>query len=397
MKLKLKIKKSLLFIIFTNTFCALAIAQSWESITEKARGQTVYFNAWGGGEAINDYIKWAGEQTEKKFGIKVIHVKITDSAEVVKRIKSEYSAGRKEQGGSVDLIWVNGENFRTLKHGHLLYQDWSEKLPNWQLVDLNKPVREDFSESTDGLEAPWGTAQFAFIVDSTKVKNPPDSALALLEFAKNNKGRISYPQPPNFHGTTFLKQILAEVVSDKNLLKKNVKTINFPQISKPLWDYLDKLHPFLWRAGKAFPTSIAQMHQQLADGELLMSMTFNPNEGANLIINKQLPETANSFGFKNGTISNIHFVAIPINSNFKEAAQVFANFLLSPIAQAQKADISLWGDPTVLDINKLPAEYKAKFSKTAKGALAYNTLTIPEPHASWAPALEEEWVSRYGK
>jgi len=138
------------------------------------------------------------------------------------------------------------------------------------------------------------------------------------------------------------------------------------------------------------------MHRMLGDGELKLSITFNPNEAANLIATRQLPSTAYSFGFTGGTIGNVHFVAIPVNARAKAGAQVFANFLLSAEAQTRKADIAVWGDGTVLDVAKLPAAAQATMRKTAPGALAELVPTLPEPHASWVEALEAEWVRRYG-
>ena len=71
----------------------------------------------------------------------------------MKRIQTEVAAGRKT-GGSVDLLWVNGENFRTLKEANLLQTGWAETLPNWRYVDTQLPVREDFSVPTEGLNRP---------------------------------------------------------------------------------------------------------------------------------------------------------------------------------------------------------------------------------------------------
>ncbi|MCL4171060.1 UNVERIFIED_CONTAM: hypothetical protein GTU68_037101, partial [Idotea baltica] len=303
----------------------------WDSITQRASGQTVYFNAWGGSENINGYIEWAGDEVKKRYGVNIELVKVTDAGKVVKRIKTEKEAGRNDDG-SVDLMWVNGENFRTLKTNGLLYGPWAEDLPNWSFVDTKKPVQQDFSESTDGLEAPWGTAQLTFIADKNAVAEPPRSAAKLLTFAQENTGRVSYPKPPDFHGTTFLKQVLSELIEDPKLLIEPVKKDTFIDVSKPLWTYLDALHKVAWREGKAFPASNTEMHQKLADGELKLSLTFNPNEGANLVSKEQLPPTAYSFGFTKGTIGNVHFVAIPFNAKAKEGAQVFANFLLSPEA-----------------------------------------------------------------
>ncbi|MDP3132271.1 MAG: hypothetical protein Q8M78_04970, partial [Burkholderiaceae bacterium] len=96
-----------------------ASAVPWAQIEAQARGQTVYFNAWGGSEATNAYIAWAAKAVKERHGVEVKHVKVTDTVEVVKRVQTELAAGR-TQGGSVDLVWINGENFRDMKAaGHL--------------------------------------------------------------------------------------------------------------------------------------------------------------------------------------------------------------------------------------------------------------------------------------
>lgn len=374
---------------------APAANADWSQIENDAKGQTVYFNAWGGGEAINAYIAWAAQEVKTRYGVDVRHVKITDAAEVVKRVQTEVAAGRKSDG-SVDLMWVNGENFRNLKNGGLLFGPWAQSLPNWGLVDLNKPVRTDFSVPTEGFESPWGTAQLTFIADRAKTPAPPRSATDLLTFAKANPGRVTYPKPPDFHGTTFIKQLLLELAPEPAVLQQAVTPAAFTSATQPLWAYLDQLHPSLWRGGKAFAANVAEMHRMLGDGELKLSITFNPNEAANLIASKQLPATAYSFGFTEGTIGNVHFVAIPVNARAKAGAQVFANFLLSAQAQTRKADISVWGDGTVLDVAKLAATAQATMRKAAPGALAEAVPTLPEPHASWVEVLEAEWLKRYG-
>lgn len=386
-----------------SRFAALALGlgvftwahADWSQTQNEAKGQTVYFNAWGGNEATNGYLTWAAKEAKTRFGIDVRHVKITDTADVVKRVQTEVAAGRKTDG-SIDLMWVNGENFRKLKNEGLLFGPWAQNLPNWSLVDLNRPVLSDFSVPTEGYESPWGMAQLTFIADRAKTPTPPRSAVDLLNFARANPGRLSYPKPPDFHGTTFIKQVLLELSPDKTLLQQALKPGAFAGATQALWVYLDQLHPSLWRNGKNFPASAAEMHRMLGDGELKISLTFNPNEAANLIATKQLPVTAYSFGFSGGTIGNVHFVAIPVNAKAKAAAQVFANFLLSAEAQVRKADIRVWGDGTVLNVSKLPMASQALIRKTAPGALSEVVPTLAEPHASWVEALEAEWLKRYG-
>jgi putative thiamine transport system substrate-binding protein len=373
-------------------------AADWSRIEAAARGQTVYFNAWGGSERTNAYLQWAATELAQRHGIKLEHVKLSDTAELVRRVRAEKAAGRVSEG-SADLVWINGENFLTMKREALLFGPWSEKLPSYANVDsVGKPTtRIDFSEPVEGLEAPWGIAQLTFMADSARVPVPPNSMAELLDWARKNPGRFSYPKPPQFLGTTFLKQLLLEAGADRKLLYATYSAEAFARITAPLWAALDALHPHLWKQGKQFPASPTVARQMLADGELAIAITFNPNEAANQIAAKTLPASVVSYQHGGGTIGNSHFLAIPFNGRAKEAAQVAANFLLSPLAQARKADIRHWGDPTVLAIDKLSAADRALFSgAAAPGQVARPAPTWPEPHGSWVDPIEREWTRRYG-
>ncbi len=377
---------------------ALADA-AWDATQKAARGQTVYFNAWAGSERINAYLQWAAAELMQAHGVKHEHVKIGATAEAVKRLRAEKAAGKAE--GSIDLVWINGENFFNLKREGLLFGPFAEKLPSYANVDtVGKPTtRIDFSEPVEGMEAPWGMAQLTFYADRARVPQPPQSAAELLAWARANPGRFTYPKPPAFHGTTFLKQITTESAIDRKPLYAPVTPESLATATAPLWAYLDQLHPHLWRQGKQFPASNVVMRQMLADGELSISLTFNPNEAANQIVAKALPASVYSYQHRGGTLGNTHFLAIPANARSREGAQVVADFLLSPTAQARKADITVWGDPTVLAVERLPAPQRALFAAQAAvpGAVVQPAPTLPEPHASWVDALEREWARRYGQ
>lgn len=372
-------------------------ASNWAALEARARGQTVYFNAWAGSEQINAYLQWAGEQLARQFGVRLEHVKISETAEVVKRVRAEKAAGKAD--GTVDLVWINGENFLTMKREGLLFGPFAESLPNFQYVDVvGKPTtRIDFSEPVEGLEAPWGMAQLTFFADRKRVPVPPRSMVALLDFARKNPGRVSYPRLPNFHGTSFVKQALVESMADRSALYKPVTPQALSGATAPLWAYLDALHPHLWRSGRQFPANSAAVLQMMADGELLLALTFNPNEAANEVAAKRLPESVYSYQHSGGTIGNTHFLAIPFNSRGREGAQVVANFLLSPLAQARKADIAQWGDPSVLAMDKLSATDRARFNTAPLPGQVEQTMpTILEPHGSWVDPMEKEWLRRYG-
>ena len=383
---------------WASTAHALALA-AWQDTERAARGQTVYFHAWAGSDSINAYIQWAAAELLREHGVKLQHVKISDAAEVVKRIRAEKQAGRKGTEGTADLVWINGENFAAMKRDGLLSAPFAQNLPHFQWVDIaGKPTTlVDFSVPTEGLESPWGMAQLTFFADRQRLPKPPQSMADLLALSRAQPGRLTYPRPPNFHGTTFIKQALLELATDPKALAQPVTPAALEAQAAPVWRFLDALHPQLWRGGKQFPLNAAAMTQMMSDGELWMSFTFNPNEAANEIAAKRLAGSVYSWQFAKGTIGNTHFVAIPYNAPSKAGAQVVANFLLSPAAQARKAAIDVWGDPTVLDVPRLPAADRVRFqSATRPGQLAQTAPTLPEPHASWVEALEKEWLRRYG-
>ena len=383
-------------------YLPVAVADDeWSNALEKAKGQSVYWNAWGGDERINAYIAWVGDRVSEDYGVTLRHVKLSDTADAVSRVLAEKTAGR-DDDGSVDLIWINGENFATMKENGLLFGPFTEHLPNYQLVDFaGKPTTLiDFTVPVDGLEAPWGMAKINFIYDSARVDNTPNSVPEFLEWAKAHPGRFTYPAPPDFIGSTFLKQVLIELVEDAALLQKPVATDDqFAEVTAPLWSYLDALRPHLWRQGMTYPASGPAQRQMLDDGEVDIAISFYPSEASSAIANGLLPESARVFVLEGGTIGNTHFVAIPYNAANKEAAMVVANFLMSPEAQARKQDIANWGDDTVLDIAKLTPEGRALFDNLPRGAATLSPQqlgpTLLEPHPSWMTRIEAAWQARY--
>ncbi|MEQ9638585.1 MAG: ABC transporter substrate-binding protein [Alphaproteobacteria bacterium] len=393
-------RNAILGLIMAVLAAPAALADGWDDVLARAKGQTVYFNAWGGSDTINAYIAWAGEEVEKRYGVKVSHVKLTDTADAVNRVLAERTAGR-DSGGSVDLIWINGENFANMKRNGLLHGPWAESLPSWRHVDVaGKPtVVRDFTEPTDGLEAPWGMAQFVLVYDQARVATPPRTLAELAAWAKANPGRFTYPQPPDFLGTTFLKQAVIGLNGNDPRLAEAASDAALGELTAPLWAYLDDLHPAMWRSGRAYPANGPAQIQLLGDGEVDIALSFDPSEAASLVKNGQLPDTVRTFVFEGGTIGNTHFVAIPYNAAAKEGAQVLANFLLSPEAQARKQDPRYWGSFTVLAMDKLTANDRARFDALDLGAATLSAAelgkALGEPHASWMERIEVEWARRY--
>lgn len=373
----------------------------WEAILAEARGQTVYWHAWGGDPKINDFISWIGAEAEARHGVRLEHVKLASTADAVSRVLGERDAGI-DAGGAVDLIWINGENFAAMKAEGLLHGPFAEDLPNWPLVDVaGKPaVVTDFTLPTEGYESPWAMAQLVFEYDSARLPEPPRSLAALKDWIASNPGRFTYPQPPDYLGTTFLKQVAYGTLSDPSVMQKPVDEATYAATVAPIWAFLDEITPNLWRAGKAYPQNEPALGQLLADAEIDIGFAFNPGRASAEIAAGTLPDSIRTFTLVGGTIGNASFVAIPFNARHQAGAKVVANLILSPEVQARAQDPSVLGFQTVLNLEALPQEERARFDALELGVATLSPADLGpallEPHASWMVRISQDWIERYG-
>lgn len=389
------------FAALTLSHSALAETRPFTEIAAAARGQTVYFNAWAGDPQTNAFIAWVGQEVSKRYGVAVVHVKLTDTAEAVTRVVAEKSAGR-HSGGGVDLIWINGPNFLAMKNQGLLHGPVTQALPNFRYVDTTKRLSNivDFTVPVEGLAVPWRIAQVVYVYDSalTPKETLPRSIPAMLDWAKRNPGRLTHPTVRNFLGATFLKQALYELATNAEILQTPATDENFSAVTAPLWAWYDALRPHLWREGREFPATGAAQRQLLADGEIEIGISFNPAEAAVAIASGALPKTARVFLLQGGTIGNTSFVAIPANAAHKEGAMVVANFLLEPATQARAQDPRAMGNFTVLDLDLVPVDQRKLFDPPA-GAIGLPSnaelgTPLQEPHPSWMTRITAEWERR---
>lgn len=377
-----------------------AETRSWADIVAKARGQTVYWNAWAGDENTNAFVAWVGGQVRSGFGISLEHVKLKDTAEAVTRVVAEKAAGR-DTGGSVDLVWINGPNFLSMKEQGLLYGPFADTLPNFNLVDTERKRSNviDFTIPVDGFASPWRMAQVVYVYDGARTKDAPRSIEGLLDWARRSPGRLTHPNVRNFLGATFLKQALYELAADASVLQTPATDTNFDAVAAPLWVWYEQIKPLLWRGGREFPESGPAQRQLLNDGEIDLMISFNPAEAAVSASSGLLPETSRIAVLDRGTIGNTSFVAIPYNAANKEAAMVVANFLLEPGTQARAQDLRSMGNFTVLDLSKLSDADRKRFADLPRSpAMPSNEelgAMLLEPHPSWMTRIITEWERRY--
>ena len=309
----------------------------WDSIVSAARGQTVNWYLWGGSESINRFVdEFYGKPLQERYGITLRRIPLADTVDAVNQVLSEKQAGK--DPGAVDLIWINGENFLSLKQAEMLYGGWSRKLPNAKLVNWDNPaVNLDFGEPVEGYESPWSSAQFQLIYDSARMQpsNLPRSYTALLAWAKAHPGRFTYiaPGPGAFQGTRFVKGALFELSGGATEWLRFDQKL-WEQWSPKLWAYLNELKPYLWRKGGTYPKDENELHSLFANGEVDFSVTQAIAGAGPLISAGLVPPTARAFVFDHYMIGDFNYVAIPKNAPNKAAALVLANLILEPELQA---------------------------------------------------------------
>src|SRR5437667_5135988 len=100
-------------------------AAAWDDVVRQARGAEVGFGMWAGDEDRNRFFRSSvSKSLRNDFGITLRIVPLGDTAEGVNKLLNEKGAG-KSTGGSIDILWINGENFRTAKQAGILWGPFS--------------------------------------------------------------------------------------------------------------------------------------------------------------------------------------------------------------------------------------------------------------------------------
>jgi putative spermidine/putrescine transport system substrate-binding protein len=382
---------------------AALIGADWQSVVEQARGSEVNWFLWGGADSINRYVSdYIGTILREDYAITLNRVPVTDTVEAVNLVLAEKETGNSD-AGAVDLIWINGENFRTMKLAGLAFCGHLETLPNNALVDWDNPaIANDFGVPVEGCEAPWSRAQFAFAHDSAVTPKPPRSIPALIDWIKANPGRFTYPAPPDFNGSAFVRHVFTHAAGGPDALLGDFDQVRFDAVAARTWEILNGIEPFLWREGATYPTSITQLNELFANGEVDFTFNYDPAQFGLAVDAGLWPDTVRSFGLTDGTIGNTSYTVIPFNAPNKAAAMVVQNLLLSAEAQLEKARPEVWGAAPGIEIDRVPAEVRAAFAAlpahpsvvpTAELAAA----ALPELQAGWIAAIEQGWAENVGR
>ena len=368
-------------------------SEAFDKLVEEAKGQTVNFYGWGGDDRLNQWLDgFYAEYLKKNYDITLNRVPM-GIEDILTQLSAEKKAGSTES--DIDMIWINGENFKTAKENDYLYGPFTADLPNFkEYINQDDPeTKADFSYPIDGYEAPYGKAQLVLYGDS-KVGEFPKNTAELLEFAKAHPGKITYPALPDFTGSAFVRNVIYDIVGVEQFqtVKEDKEAVR--ELVKPAMEYLKELAPYLWKEGKTYPESAPTMMNMYSDGELIMGMSYSAYIVANGIQDGSFSPNTQTFLFDKGTIGNTNYIAISKNAKHRAAAEVSINAVMDPEVQLNRYE-TLKTIP-VLDNAKLSKEVQDAFSKVdlGQGVLPQSELLnkrLPEMPAGLVPIIEEIW------
>lgn len=367
----------------------------WAEVQEQAQGQTVSMWMYGGDEQGNAYVDDVLTPAAAAEGVTLRRVPVEDTTDAVNRILAERQADVTD--GDVDLVWVNGANFGTGKQAGAWLCDWTQNLPNMQFTDPDDPLlSNDFGVPVDECEAPWHKAQFTLVYNAAEIPDPPDTFEGVLEWAEANPGRFTYPAPPDFTGSVFVREALVSVSGGVDEVPAQFDEEAYDRLAPALFDRLNELAPSLWREGTTYPQSSSELNDLYAGGQIDMTMTYGPATLPDLVAGGTFPPETRVLTLDEGTVGNASFLAIPSTSGQSAAAQVVANIALSPEQQLVKSRPDVWGQFTVLDVARLTPEYREQFENLPSSPVlpSYEVLSEnahPELSADWVTPLDEGW------
>ncbi|MBF2034662.1 MAG: ABC transporter substrate-binding protein [Leptolyngbyaceae cyanobacterium T60_A2020_046] len=341
---------------------------------------------------------WVANTLSSDYGITLNRVPINDTVEAVNKVIGEVQAGL-TTGGSIDLIWINGENFRTLKQGNLLFGPFTEPLPSQAFYSPdNLLVTSDFGLPTEGYSSPYTGSLYVMAKDGDRVSATPQDFDQLLTWAAANPGRFTYVAPPEFDGSRFLLTVLYGVTGGfEQYAGVEFDEALWEQNSPQVVDYLLALKPHLWRGGQTYAPTQNRLLELFANGEIWMMPAFTPNiaEG---IATGRFPDNTEAFALPGVSLNDPSFTAIPSNASNPAAAMVLADLLSGPEGQLEKFKPEVWGSPPLIERNLLPTDLQQQFDTVeASYGLPLQELTaatVPVVNAEYTLRLEKLWEEK---
>ncbi|MBE7637266.1 ABC transporter substrate-binding protein [Sneathiella sp. P13V-1] len=378
---------------------------TWADVEARAKeeGEVNWFH-WGGSEKLNAWIERAVVPVMREKGITLKTTRIGGTREAVDLVLADKQAGKGIGEGSVDMIWLNGDNFYTLAQQDALFGSFANKVPHavnfaFDPADPRSQLNlADFGTPTEAREMPWSGEQYVCYIDTSRLSqaDAPKDFKELESWLVKNPGRFTYVKPPHYIGNTFVQTVMYAHGGGFKPFQKSISEFtpeSFAALVKPGFEYLKRIEPNLL---PVYPQNQAANQAMYNNGEVDMACEFGLYFVANQRESGAFSDTTETVLFpKSGMIKNKNFLAIPSNSPHPAAALVLANVMSTVDLQISKLkDI---GYPLGVDIFKLSAEDQKRAVDAAPKQYGVTDAelagaAVADTNASLVKVIEAIWI-----
>ena len=392
---------------FREAFLSGSLSWSEVEVRAKEEGEVNWFH-WGGSEKLNAWIERNVVPAMVAKGITLKTTRIAGTREAVDLVLADKQAGKGIGEGSVDMIWLNGDNFYTLVQQDSLFGSFANKVPNAKnfAFDPADPKSQlnlsDFGTPTEAREMPWSGEQYTCYIDTkrlTQAEAPRDFE-GLEIWVKANPGRFTYVKPPHYIGNTFVQTTLYAFGGGYKPFQKSISEFTpeeFAKLVEPGFNYLKRIEPYLL-GGDApiYPQNQAANQALYNNGEVDMACEFGLYFVSNQIESGAFSETTETLAFpESGMIKNKNFLAIPSNAPNPAAAIVLANVMSKVDLQISK--LKEIGYPLGIDVAKLSEEDQSRAIAAAPKHYGVTdtelaALAVADTNASLVKVIEAIWI-----
>jgi len=397
---------------FRDSF--LSGSTTWEDVQARAQEEgSVNLYYWGGSDPINIWMDQVVVTDLAKLGVTLNPVRITGTKDAVDLVLAEKGAGKGPGEGSVDAIWLNGENFATLKRRDALFGAFADSMPNsanieWSDEDPRSLLNlRDFGVETGAAEVPWSGEQYVCSINTARVDKAaaPSTFADLRSYLEMNPGKFTYVKPPHYIGNTFVQSVIYAHNPDGNgavPFQSSIEELGAEELARlitPGMEYLSALEPLLLGAqgGNArYPEDNAALDGMFLNGEVDFACKFGLYAVATGLSLGTYPEGAEAFVFPEGNmIKNKNFLAIPANAPNPAAALIMANYMTSVEAQVSKLKFTGMPpgvDPWRLDDAQVQALVDASPGLVGITQAELDANTAPDTNATLVNVIEATWL-----
>lgn len=386
----------------------------WAAVEARAQEEgEVNLYYYGGIDPLNVWMDRIVGPAMSDLGIKLNPVRITATKDAVDLVLAEKNAGKGLGEGSIDLIWLNGENFATLKRQDALFGSFATLLPNSANLEFDPedPRSQlnlrDFGVENNAAEMPWSGEQYvcSYNADRVAAEDVPSTFEEMHAYLEENPGKFTYVKPPHYLGNTFVQEVVYAFNPDGTgaepfqQSRDDIHAEELARLIKPAFEYLREIEPLLLdgtNGSARYPEDNPSLDGLFLNGEIDFSCAFGLYGAATGLAMGTYPEAAQQFIFPENTmIKNKNYLGAPSNLPHPAAAMVLVNWMTSLESQATKMQMT--GQPAGIDEWKLSETDAATLAEASPGLIGVTAQELsanvaPDTNATLVDVIEATWL-----